>query len=166
MNEAEPLAAEPLATEPFATEPSSTEPLLAEPLQTEPKVTESETAMESALGSILKNQLSQAEKVLSEEFIEKLSSNIASKVVELQNLEMEKQKESTEDNSYWNEHDDCVVCHPCLLYSKSLEVPDKLRSTVRGSYGVLKKESKSKRNKAAHCNLSLHVWWTQPSGHI
>ena len=49
-------------------------------------------------------------------------SKIATKVVHLQNVEKEKEKEkqikSIEDDECWKEYEDSIVCHLCFLYSR------------------------------------------------
>ena len=103
----------------------------------------------------------------SKEFMDELALKIATKVVYLQNLEKEKEKEkqikSVENNECWKEYEDSIVCHPCFLYSRGLDVPKKHKKSVKGSLGIFNKANEKnvyslKKDKAIHCNLGIHGW--------
>ena len=51
-----------------------------------------------------------------------------------------------------------MICHPCFLYAKLNDVPQKLKMHDKGNFGVIKKESKCERNKELHCKVALHTW--------
>ena len=80
------------------------------------------------------------------EVMEELALQVAQKVILLLNLEKENDiKKAKEVEECWKEHEDYLVCQPCFLYSKGLDVPQKLKKANKGSFGILKKESDRKK---------------------
>ena len=104
-------------------------------------------------------------KLESPQFIEELACKIASKVVQLQASNEQKQKELDNSESFWIESEEYWICNPCLFHSKSANIPHQLIVNKRGNFGYVgkigQKPSHIALSKLRHTEKPLHLWCIQ-----
>ena len=74
-----------------------------------------------------------------DEFVKRLSSEIAAQLFQLQNKE--KEVNFPESDVFWKEYDDYLICTPCSHYHTRKDVPFKLRSSNKKGVGIVEKEN-------------------------
>ena len=101
---------------------------------------------------------------MTEDEIEDLAEQLVKKMKVVEENEKEEQMIVGEERDMWMESELHVQCKPCALYARGGDVPQKLKTTSRGGYGIVNKgqagfhftEAKMKHKRAA-----LHQWCFQ-----
>ena len=101
---------------------------------------------------------------MTEDEIEDLAEQLVKKMKVSEEKEKEEQMIVAEERDMWMESELHVQCKPCALYARGGDVPQKLKTTSRGGYGIVNKgqtgfhftEAKMKHKRAA-----LHHWCFQ-----
>ena len=74
-----------------------------------------------------------------DEFVNRLSSEIAAQLFQLQ--KKEKEVDFPESDEFWKEYDDYLICTPCSHYHTRKDVPFKLRSSNKKGVRIVEKEN-------------------------
>ena len=103
-------------------------------------------------------------KLIAEQIVEQLgdtnlADQIAKKVADL--INKPQPQEDISDGGNWKETETEMICSDCLSYAHHQSLPPALKSSRKGSVGVVKKDQDPKHLKESikkHENSSLHIW--------
>ena len=112
--------------------------------------------------SLKEKILSALKDIIDSDELDSVTDTLAAKISsKMKQLEDESQQQENQPVSSWTKVGSCEMCQNCVRYGSSEDVPQKLKSFHKGTFGLVSLNQSAfhvKQHKVRHEQTELHMW--------